>query len=315
MKRSITEPIIGLAIGLILLTQPMIASGQEQTDAALAKEAESYFAAQDWVKAVAAYEKLTQREPANGRSWNRLGYALLQTGKYERAAQTLRRAVEIGAPAAVYNLACAYARLNDKEKAFEWLKRALDSGSPAAAAFQRDPDLASLRDDARYAEMALLAEKIAKPCLHKPEYRQFDFWAGEWDVKNPQGQLVGTNSIQRVVDGCLLLENWTSTQGVTGKSVNFFNAETGKWRQTWVDNQGGVLELDGEYKDGALRYTGVTADPDGRKTLERLTFFNLGPDRVRQLWEQSKDDGKTWVITFDGDYVRKKAPAGFEFLF
>ena len=128
-------------------------------------------------------------------------------------------------------------------------------------------------------------------------------------MKNPQGLLVGTNSIQRVVDGCLLLENWTSTQDVTGKSINFFNAETGKWRQTWVDNQGGVLQLDGEYKDGAMRYAGVTADRDGRKTLERLTFLNLSPDRVRQLWEQSKDDGKTWVITFDGDYVRKKAPA------
>ena len=37
----------------------------------------------------------------------------------------------------------------------------------------------------------------------------------------------------------------------------------------------------------------------------RLSFTNLGPDRVRQLWERTTDQGKTWKVMFDGDYRRK----------
>jgi hypothetical protein len=54
------------------------------------------------------------------------------------------------------------------------------------------------------------------------------------------------------------------------------------------------------------RYEGVTIGKDGKKMLQRLTFFNLGPERVRQYWEQSSDEGKTWNAVFDGMYVRKK---------
>jgi hypothetical protein len=37
-----------------------------------------------------------------------------------------------------------------------------------------------------------------------------------------------------------------------------------------------------------------------------MTFFNRGADEVRQLIEQSSDDGKTWTVTFDGTYRRKR---------
>lgn len=293
---------------MILLLHTGFVFGQSVTNAALTKEAEAHIAAQDWANAIKAYEIITQSEPANGRAWNQLGYALHQSGDYQRAAAAFQRAADNGSPVAVYNLACAYAKLNDKDRAFTWLKRALTSGLPAAAGFQRDPDFASLREDARYTELAKLAIKLNQPCLQKPEYRQFDFWVGDWDVKNAQGQLLGTNTIERVVEGCLLVENWTGALGGSGKSFNFFDAAKGKWHQTWVGFQGGILQLDGEYKDGALHYTGATRYTAGQETLERLTFFNLGPDRVRQLHEQSTDAGKTWNIAFDGYYFRKKTP-------
>ena len=38
----------------------------------------------------------------------------------------------------------------------------------------------------------------------------------------------------------------------------------------------------------------------------RMPFFNQGSDRVRQLQEQSADGGKTWSVSFDGLYTRKK---------
>ena len=42
-----------------------------------------------------------------------------------------------------------------------------------------------------------------------PEARQFDFWAGDWDVTSPDGQPAGTNRIEAIAGGAGLLENWT----------------------------------------------------------------------------------------------------------
>lgn len=143
-------------------------------------------------------------------------------------------------------------------------------------------------------------------CKARPEHRQFDFWVGEWEVRNPRGQTVGTNSVQLILGDCVVFENWTGAGGSVGKSFNVYNAALGKWQQTWVDNAGGVLELAGEFKDNEMRFTGETRGRDGRVTLERLTFTKLGDGNVRQFWQQSADGGKTWTVAFDGLYVRKK---------
>ena len=143
-------------------------------------------------------------------------------------------------------------------------------------------------------------------CKSKPEYRQFDFWVGEWEVMNPKGQLAGTNSVQLILGDCVIFENWTSARGGQGKSFNVYNAAKGKWQQTWVDNSGNVLELDGELKEGEMRFTGESLGANGAKTMERLTFTKISADRLRQFWQQSNDGGKTWTVAFDGTYVRKK---------
>ena len=123
---------------------------------------------------------------------------------------------------------------------------------------------------------------------------------------NPRGQQAGTNSVQLILGDCVVFENWTGARGGQGKSFNVYNAATGRWQQTWVDNSGNVLEFFGEYRDGAMRFTGETKGRDGRVTLERLTFTKISDGRIRQLWEQSTDGGKTWAVAFDGTYVRKK---------
>ena len=41
--------------------------------------------------------------------------------------------------------------------------------------------------------------------------------------------------------------------------------------------------------------------------IQRLTFFfALEKDKVRQLGEQSKDNGSTWTVQYDLEYRRKK---------
>jgi hypothetical protein len=39
--------------------------------------------------------------------------------------------------------------------------------------------------------------------------------------------------------------------------------------------------------------------------LQKLTFFPIHRDTVRQLFETSVDSGRTWRPGFDGRYVRK----------
>lgn len=147
-------------------------------------------------------------------------------------------------------------------------------------------------------------QQVAKPCTTRSESRQFDFWIGEWEVRNPKGQVAGSNSVQLILGDCVIAENWTGARGGSGKSFNFYDAGTGKWHQLWVDDRGGVLRLAGEYRDGAMRFEGETPAPNGQKTLERLTFTPMPDGRVRQFWEQSAD-GKTWKVVFDGTYIKK----------
>ena len=45
-----------------------------------------------------------------------------------------------------------------------------------------------------------LGAALAEPCSGA-EYRQFDFWLGEWEVESG-GKRAGTNRITRVQGGC-----------------------------------------------------------------------------------------------------------------
>ncbi|MGH9902565.1 MAG: tetratricopeptide repeat protein, partial [Pyrinomonadaceae bacterium] len=259
--------------------------------------------------AAKAYEAIVKRDPSDGRAWFRLGQSLHSAGKYAGAADAFQRAAERGfqAPGAMVRAARAYARMNEKDKAIEWLDKGVQAGFGQYQALGADADMASLRDEARFKDAVARAERNAKPCASTPEHRQFDFWVGEWDVQTPQGQLAGTNSVQSILDGCVVFENWAGAGGGgSGKSFNYYNPATRRWHQLWVSNTGNVLEFAGELKDGQMRYTGESPGAQGGKVMHRLTFFNSSADRVRQLWEQSADGGRTWNVAFDGTYVRKK---------
>ena len=291
---------------LISLMAARALAAQNQAQSPEMQEANTFFQAGDWPRAAQAYEAITKQQPANGLAWFRLGYALHSMNKYDAAVEAYQKAIKIGSnPPAMYNLACSYARLNDKDKAFEWLNKLLQTGFAGVQSLKTDADFESLREDARFKEILAVADKKANPCAYNSLARQFDFWVGEWDVKSPQGQKVGTNSVQLILGDCVVFENWTGGGGGTGKSFNFYNANTGKWQQTWVDDKGSVLEFMGEYKEGAMRFTAETPSQGGGKTLHRLTFFPIEKDHVRQLWEQSTDEGKTWSVAFDGQYIRK----------
>jgi hypothetical protein len=149
------------------------------------------------------------------------------------------------------------------------------------------------------------------PCRTAPEHHQFDFWIGVWDVTpwqapapTPQ-QKMGVNDVHPILEHCVISENWSGAGGGEGKSYNYYDPNLKHWRQVWVADRGGVLDYTGDYRDGAMRFLGWTLDPKGNRVEQRLTFFNVAPDTVRQLFESSTDGGKTWKSGFDGRYVRR----------
>lgn len=147
----------------------------------------------------------------------------------------------------------------------------------------------------------------ARPCATDTNYRQFDFWIGEWEVFGAKGK-AGFSRIEMILDSCVILENWTSARpGYAGKSFNTFNRTTRQWQQTWVDNAGGSTEyLRGQAgKDVMVFYADNNRGQDGKNFLRRLTFHKLSDDKVRQHGERSDDGGKTWTTEYDLEYRRK----------
>ncbi len=265
--------------------------------------------AQKWDEAAKAYEAITKAEPNNGPAWFQLGWARHGLHHYQEAIEAFQKPMELSKgtprePTVMYAMATMYAGMNDKDKAFEWLNKAISAkyGSRTVAA---DPNLAVLRDDPRFQNIATAAARATYVCMNTAEYRGFDFWLGEWNVAVANGRQAGTNKVVMLADGCIIEENWEASGGGVGKSFNFYNPTTKKWHQSYMDNTGGNWMMDGELKDGVLRYEGTIYSPTG-KVLVHMTFYNLGPDKVRQTAETSIDDGKTWTSVWDGMYVRKK---------
>jgi len=145
----------------------------------------------------------------------------------------------------------------------------------------------------------------ARPTCVGAEYRQLDFWVGDWEVTS-HGHPAGKNLVTAEEAGCLVHEHWTGDEGDTGQSFNFYDRGDRRWHQVWVSNSGNVLDLAGTYAGGTLTYRGRSHRPDGT-TLEHRLSFHANPDgTVRQLWLTSSDGGATWSESFDGLYRKRR---------
>jgi hypothetical protein len=234
---------------------------------------------------------------------------LQKAGKHREAIAAYERALELGVknPAARFNLACAHAKVGDREKALSTLEALVaETGFDDAELLEKDADLAALRGERRFAAVVAAARKSRAPCKERPEHRAFDFWVGEWEVRDPAGQKIGTSRVERILGDCVLLENWTDGFGHQGKSFNVLDVPSGKWRQTWVDDRGGLHQYTGAFEGKALVHHGTWAGRDGKRFDVRMTFTPVEGGKVRQVMERTRDGGKTWESLFDGLYVPAK---------
>jgi len=143
-----------------------------------------------------------------------------------------------------------------------------------------------------------------------PEHRALDFWVGEWDVrgvKQKPGAPPSHSRISLVEGGCVVLEEYTTPSGYSGRSLNAYDPERKRWEQFWVDNMAGVHHYIGQARDGNMYYEAESVRfPELPQPVKvKMTFFNKGPDEVRQLIEQSTD-GTSFTTLYDLTYRRRR---------
>ncbi len=151
------------------------------------------------------------------------------------------------------------------------------------------------------AQSTMAAERPAGAPCAAAVHHEFDFWVGDWSVTE-HGKPAGSNRIERLLEGCALLENWTGAGGARGHSLNFYDAERHLWQQTWIDSSGSALNLEGHFTDGRMILTSLKP---GVKIADRIIWTPNQDGTVRQLWEHTDDAGKTWKPAFDGLYTRR----------
>jgi len=145
-------------------------------------------------------------------------------------------------------------------------------------------------------------------CADTPAYNLLDFWVGEWTVYFGDEKL-GENRIEKILSGCAVMEHWKGAGGGEGKSL-FFVDTNGTWKQIWVTawatNPGGVKEKThvGTLPGKSIRFQGQLEHPDIGTYLDRTTLTPIENGSVRQVIEISKDDGESWVTTFEAFYSR-----------
>ena len=136
------------------------------------------------------------------------------------------------------------------------------------------------------AAAAAAGQETATPPCSAPEFRQLDFWVGDWELSwtNADGTRgAGSNRITRDAFGDCVIQERFRGAGLTGMSVSTYHAPTGVWRQTWVDDSGGYFAL-----------TGGPSAEDGVRFELRNTRLSNDEPWLRMIWQDVTDAQMTW---------------------
>ncbi len=154
------------------------------------------------------------------------------------------------------------------------------------------------------------AQTNAVPPCSSPQIHQFDFWIGDWNLTwNDTSH--GTNHVERIFGNCTVQENFSDpVSKYFGKSWSVFNANYQIWQQTWVDSQGGYIDLTGGMKGDSMvlntaeRIVPLSISPSG-KMISRMVYFHIKPQSFDWSWESSIDGGTSWKNNWLIHYKRK----------
>jgi hypothetical protein len=150
----------------------------------------------------------------------------------------------------------------------------------------------------------------SKPCS-APEYRQFDFWEGDWEVydADDRSKPVARVRVESILDGCVLREIYEGGNGLVGQSFSIYDGSRRLWHQTWVTNRGQLVSLEGRFEAGRMTLEGAVHGPSpgsgGNSEIWR-GVWSPEAGGVRETAEASTDGGATWKPLFDLFFRRRR---------
>ncbi len=139
-------------------------------------------------------------------------------------------------------------------------------------------------------------------------HRQFDFWAGEWDVTNrfwaaDRGEAVVPGAALRVypiLNGGALVEhyrgaNWGGND-IFGFSVRAYDPAKEQWviLLNWPSGNARFWTMEGGFEFNRGLFYGERQGQDGETITDRYIFSDLIPGFYRWEGSQSTDNGATW---------------------
>jgi hypothetical protein len=279
----------------------------DEAPSTVAEPAERAFEQGRWDEAIAEYREILAAYPADRLSLLRIAQAQRELGRQTDALATLEQARTANAPEAMIDLERArnLALMGRADDSLAALDAADHSGLRALTLVEQAHEFDAYRQGDRFQRVYRNVRARVFPCEGVKEASDFDFWIGRWEVRLPDGTLVGTNTVAKRDGGCSIQERWEGAGGSSGTSVSFFLPSRGEWRQVWTGSSGTLFDITGKLVDGSMRMEGQIEYVETNSVLAFRGAWTLAPDgRVRQRLEEFDLGAQTWVVWFDGFYRR-----------
>jgi len=145
-----------------------------------------------------------------------------------------------------------------------------------------------------------------------PEAAQFDFLIGQWELEvtpkvnglaaaiHGTPRLVGTWKAWRAFDGRGITDELRVTDAsgnpvALTQAMRVYDANARQWQQQSLDVYRARFGAGtAQWQGNEMRTNGTGTSPEGKKTLVRTRFHEIGADRFRMQQDRSLDDGATW---------------------
>jgi len=131
---------------------------------------------------------------------------------------------------------------------------------------------------------------------------QYDFLMGDWDVAVTVRRQQGADLEYRakwhnywLAERQVLMQEWTEP-GSKGFELRSYSRQDKKWhgRNIYVPDPGEWYDNTAELVAGEMIVTTRRKGPDGRETISREIYHDIGPDHFSIRTEVSSDGGKSW---------------------
>lgn len=145
-------------------------------------------------------------------------------------------------------------------------------------------------------------------CEEQAEFNHWDFWVGTWKVytNDENATQIGTNSITKHYNNCLIKESWVDAAGNGGFSMNFYHPLEKHWRQVWVSNGWFIDYSGGLNEQGQMVLEGKSSTyANGSTTGIRGIWTPEENGDVIQRFETLDAESNEWKVVFEARYIKE----------